>query len=252
MSEDPEEQMEDQADEPTETLSDSIRRALEAAAAANDAAEESSAVVNQSRAAIAAAVASQRKLTAIAGGALAASTISIVLAGLVYLRSTADLREAAELQAAANKAGIEQMQSINSTIKAAEEALVTISDLNDKIEAQFVGLGDRISDDLASVIAESSALQPQIASSIKETVETSLQQSSDEMLTALAELQAVLGSGGTDPELKVLLADLRDKLTKPVAPPAAAPKQKANAPAQKAKPKAKPKPSEPSSNFSFP
>lgn len=235
----------------TESLADSIRRALEAAAAATDAAEEASLISEQTQTALAASIASQRKLVAVASGALGAAAVSIVLAGLVYLRSTADLREAAEIQAAASKAAIEQIQTMNTTIATAQEALTNINGMNDLIGARIDGLGDRMALDFEKVAADSLAMQPQIAASINETVSASLKQTRGEILTALAEIEAGFKSpSGVDPELKTLLTDLRDKLAKPAAPPpkAAAPKSKPPAASQKPKPK----PAEPPSNFSFP
>lgn len=245
--------MTDDRTEPTESLSDSIRRALEAAAAANDAAEEASFVTEQSRREIAASLATQRKLLAVAGGSFAAALVSVALGGLVYLRSTADLRESAEIQAAASKAAIEQIQAMNQTVTAAQDALKTITELKDQIGARIDGLGDRLSQDLAQVSAESAALQPQIATSIKDTVEASLGKTSSEILTALAQLEADLSAtAGSDPELVKLLTDLKSSLGKPAAAPAPKPKTPKTTAAPKPKPKANPKPSAPASTFSYP
>lgn len=232
-------------------LADSVRRALEAASVANDAAEEVATLSEQSRKAVQDALTSQKRLSAIALGAFIGSVISLGLGGLLYLRSVADLREAAELQALANRAAIEQIQVLASTVQSAQGTLTDLGALNDQIAARIDGLGDRFSGDLRGFTAEAAAVQPQFASAIQKHIDDGLMQTRGEILTALAELE-LSGSqaGATDPDLLRLLADVRDRLKSP--PAAKAPPKPSAAP----KPKAKPKPPEgqgPSNSpFSFP
>jgi hypothetical protein len=218
-------------------LADSIKRALQAASVANDAAEEVAGLSDQSRKAVQDALTSQKRLSAVALGALIGSVVSLGLGGLIYLRSVADLREAAELQAIANKAAIEQVQALATAVQSAQGTLTDLGALNDQIAARIDGLGDRFSGDLSSFAAEASALQPQFASAIQKHIDDGLTQTRGEILTALAEMEAAAPqTGGADPELIRLLSDVRDRLKTPT--PAKAPAK----PSAPAKPKPKPKP----------
>lgn len=246
--------MTDENPNDADQLKDSIRRALESASAANDAAEECSTIVADARKAIAAATEAQRKLTAIAWGALAGALACAAIGGVVYLRSLADLREASELQAAANKASIEQIQSMTAQLEQAQTALETFSQLEAGVSARIDGLGDRLSSDIERIVGESSAVQPQFATAIKTHIDQAMNQTRGEVLTALAELEAAGGAAGsTDPEVKALLTDIRDRLK---VQPTAAKSSPATKP--KAAPKAKPKTStsvkQPSgaTSFSYP
>ncbi len=218
-------------------LADSVRRALQAASVANDAAEEVATLSDQNRKAIQDALSSQKRLSAIALGALIGSVISLGLGGLLYMRSVADLREAAELQALANKAAIEQVQALASAVQSAQGTLSDLGALNDQIAARIDGLADRFSGDLRSFADEAAAVQPQFASAIQKHIDDGLLQTRGEILTALAEIEAAgPQAGATDPELLRLLSDVRDRLKAPT--PAKAPSQ----PSSPAKPKPKPKP----------
>ena len=227
--------MADETPVPTDPITDSIRQALQAAAAATDAADECAVISTQTRKVIADATSGQRRMTAVAGGALVGAIVCAGLSGLVYLRSMADLREAAELQAAANKVAIEQIQSMQTKLAAADATVQALTQLEGEIGARFDGLGDRIKSDLAEFAADAAVMQPQMAAAIQTHVDTGLKQTRGEILTALAELE--MGQGGAgDPDLKALLADLRDRL----ASSARAPTPRAEAGARPApKPKAK-------------
>lgn len=232
-------------------LAQSVKRALEAASVANDAAEEVAGLSEQSRKAIQDAMASQKRLSAIAVGAFIGCVISLCLGGLLYLRSVADLREAAELQALANKAAVEQIQALATVVQSAQTSLGDLGSLNDQIAARIDGLGDRFASDLASFAAEASAIQPQFATAIQKHIDDGLLQTRGEILTALAEIDMPLGqTGARDQELMGLLADVRDRLKTSPAPNA----QTRPTPPQK--PKAKPKsaaaPMPETPPFSFP
>lgn len=217
-------------------LAQSVKRALEAASVANDAAEEVAGLSDQSRKAIQDAMASQKRLSAIAVGAFIGCVVSLCLGGLLYLRSVADLREAAELQALANKAAVEQIQALATVVQSAQTSLGDLGTLNDQIAARIDGLGDRFASELGTFAAEASAIQPQFATAIQKHIDDGLLQTRGEILTALAEIEVPTGQIGTrDQELMSLLADVRDRLK-------AAPAPKAQTtPPSTPKPKAKPK-----------
>lgn len=233
-------------------LAEGVKRALEAASIANDAAEEVATLSEQSRKAVQDALASQKRLTSIALGALVGSVISLGLGGLIYVRSVADLREAAELQALANKATIEQIQSLSKTLEAAQGTLTDLGAINDQIAARIDGLADRFSGDLRSFADEAAAVQPQFASAIQKHIDDGLLQTRGEILTALAEMEAAAGkSGVTDPDLVRLLTEVRDRLKSPA--PAKTQSKSSAAPKPKAKPKAVSRPEgAANSPFSYP
>jgi len=218
-------------------LADGVKRALEAASVANDAAEEVATLSEQSRKAVQDAVAAQKRLSSIAIGALVGSVISLGLGGLIYMRSVADLREAAELQALANKASIEQIQALSKTVETAQATLTDLGVLNDQIAARIDGLADRFSGDLRGFADEAAAVQPQFASAIQKHIDDGLLQTRGEILTALAEMEAAAPkAGAADPDLIRLLTEVRDRLKAPA--PAKTQTKTSAAPKPKAKPKA--------------
>lgn len=221
-------------------MTDAIHRALEAASAATDAAEECATLSDDTRKALSSALQSQKRLVSFAGGAVVAAMICGIIGGVVYLRSVADLRQAAEITAAANKASVEQIQSMTAKLEEAQAALASFAQLEAQVSARIDGLGDRLSGDIDRIATESSALQPQFATAIKTHVDEAMKQTRGEILMALAELEAgtASGTGLTDPELTALLKDVRDKLNAKPAPERTATK-KSTPPAT---PKPKPKP----------
>ncbi len=252
--------MTDETQLTAEDFSDSIRRALQAAAVATDAAEEAASISDQSRKAIAAAAAGQRRMTYIAAGTLVGAFVAAGLGALVYLRSVADLREAAELQAIANKALVEQIQALERT---KEDAIIVISELTtfeDRIKELIDGIATRIKTDMDAMTADSAALQPQMATAIQDHFDAGLEKMRAEVMTSLAALE-LGGTGAGDPEMKVLLTDLRDMLAnglppaeaKPATPPKKAETKTASPkPKQTATPAKKPAPKPAKPPFSFP
>lgn len=194
-------------------LSESVKRALEAAATATDSAEEAAGVSEAAENALAAAARAQRRVTALAAGLLVAGFASAGLGSLVYLRSVADLREAAELQSAATVAMVEQIKAITQTITAAEATLSLTENQRQELAARIDGLGDRLSGDISASAASAGQMQPQIASSIQKHVDESLKATRGEILAALAEME--LGGGSAEGDLRQLqplLLDIRSQL----------------------------------------
>lgn len=205
-------------------VAESVQRALEAAATAVDSAEEAAGVSEAAEKALAQAASAQRKLTALAGGTLLAGLLSAGLGTMVYMRSVADLRQAAELQSAATLAMVEQIKAISEKLAEAETVLSDTEGQRMEIVARIDGLGDRISGDI-SVLAESaSQMQPQFASAIQKHVDEGLKATRSEILNALAEME-LGGSGASNAQIEELLAALRAQMA-PTAKPknASAPK----------------------------
>lgn len=218
---------------PATSLSDTIRHALEAAATATDAAEEASAIRKEALDSLRRAEDRQKKVLALALGTLCAGVAVGGMGALVALRSIADLRDAAEIQAAAGKVLVEQVQNLSSRLDAADAALAKTGALAETLGARIDGLGDRLSGDLTRVTAESATLQPQVVAAITDHLDTRLDTFRGEVLTALGDAGAV--SPGTDPEMKALLEDLRNLLARPAAAANAPPKANSQ-PAPKPRP----------------
>ena len=199
-------------------VSESVKRALEAAATATDSAEEAAGVSEAAEQALAAAARSQRKVTALASGLLVAAVASAGMGTLIYLRSVADLREAAELQSAATLAMVEQIKLISETISSAETTLKTTEEQRQELSARIDGLGDRISGDISTLATNAGQMQPQFASAIQKHVDESLKTTRGEILTALAEIE-MGNSTGNSSELQVLLLEIRELLEASRKPP---------------------------------
>jgi hypothetical protein len=244
--------MSDDSQTTTDDLSDAVRRALQAAAVANDAADEFAALSAKAETAVLSATAAQKRSTAVASGALGGAILVIGLSSLVYLRSVGDLREAAALQAAATKATIEQVHDMQAAIHKAEETVAGLTVLRDQMGAQFDGLGDRIKGDIESLAANATTMQPQVATAIQDHVDASLNDMRGQLMAALAEMEMSSSTaGGIDADTKMLLKDLRDRLSKPSPSPAKAP-AKAPVSTTRKSTAAKPAPKPAKAPFSFP
>lgn len=181
----------------------------------------------------------QGRLVAIAGGALVGAVIAALLTGLVGMRAVADLREAGEVQAAANKVLIERFSATQDTMVKADAALTALTAFDAQIGQRIDDLGVRLIADLERVAIESTSMQPQIAAAIQEHVDTALAQTEADLLSALVDLQA-----------KAPPAKPVEAAPKPVVAPAPKPKPKAATPAARPKPQPAPKTAPPP--FSYP
>lgn len=243
---------EDPSPPATSSLADTIRHALEAAATATDAAEEASGIRAEALAAFRRAETGQKRLQALAIGTLCAGVVIGGLGALVALRSIADLREAGEIQAAAGKALVEQVQRLGSELEAAQAMLASTGTLSETFGARVDGLGDRLSGDLTRVMEEAATLHPQVAKSITDHLDTRIDSFRGEVLTALADGGALPATA--DPEMKALLAELRAQLDRaPAAASTPAAPPRAPAAARPSAPKARPAATAPEQGpFRFP
>lgn len=131
---------------PPDALGDAVKRALAAAEAATDAAHEAEAVL---LARSDAATAMQRTAKRTGWLAIAASVSAVVvmgLGGLVWIRSGADLREAAEVQAVAATGFIERLAEMNGALDRFDALLV-------KVDADATARDSRLNDLLAELDA---------------------------------------------------------------------------------------------------
>ena len=165
-----------------------IRRALDAAQAANDAAQDMAELSAAHRAFAEAVMQGQRRNTMLAAGAAVGAAVALVLGGLVYFRSVADLRDAAAVQADAAKLLVEELKlidGIGDTV--AEQQAVMKTDLLETLET----VKDEVRRAAMSAAAPEPAMpaaemEAQIATAIRDGVKADMETMRDEILTALA------------------------------------------------------------------
>lgn len=218
---------------------DGIRRALDAAQAANDAAQDMAELSAAHRAFAEAVMQGQRRNTMLAAGAAVGAAVALVLGGLVYFRSVADLRDAAAVQADAAKLLVEELKlidGIGDTV--AEQQAVMKTDLLSTLEM--------VKDEVRRAAMSAAAPEPtlpaaemeaQIATAIRDGVKADMETMRDEILTALAEMEMEM-VGGAPGEMAELLAGVKALVAAGGGGGGAA----ATGTARPAKPKPKPKP----------
>jgi len=122
----------------TDAVEDAIAKALEAAAAATDAAHEAEAVLTSRSEAAEAMKRTARNsglLAAVAGGA---AVLVLALGGMLWLRTSADLRDAGEVQAAASVAFVERLAEMNKALDRLDQIVIGL-------DAENAGLQSRLS-----------------------------------------------------------------------------------------------------------
>lgn len=233
-----------------------IRRALDAADAANTAAQEIAELSAAHKAFAEAVMKGQKRNTLMAGGAAAGAVVALMLGGLVYLRSVADLREAGEVQIEAARLLVEEVaafDSLGDTLTAQQElVLADIATMLDEVKSEIalsMQMGEAPADD--EMNAQMAAqMTGQMATAIRDGVKEDMGVLRDEMLQALAELDQRISTGGGAVDgagmatLQAEIAALTAKLNAAPAPAAAAPARATTRP--KPKPAAEPNP------FSYP
>ncbi|AWB49668.1 hypothetical protein HYN69_15205 [Gemmobacter aquarius] len=214
-------------------ITEAIKRALDAAEAANFAAEDIARISAAHRAFAEGVARSQKRSTALAGGAALGALLGLGLGGLIWFRSVADLREAGTVQATAAELLVEQVTRFDAMLDKAEEREAVV-------EAALTAMTEKVSHDLAKLGREQKPMDAQVATAIRDGVKEDLGAAKDEVLAAIAAAPA----GGTmldSPEMKVLLEELHAMVREAVAAPAtnaaAATSEPAKAPAPKPKPK---------------
>lgn len=189
-----------------DSTTEGIRRALAAAEVANDAAQDLAELSAAHRAFAEAVIKGQRRNTMIASGALAGSVVAVVLGGLVYFRSVADLRMAAAVQSEAAALLVEEVKQIDG-----------IGDRVDEQQAKMAGdllaLLEQVKDEIriagaeALKLPEAAPMGPEIADAVRAGVKEDIEAAKTELMTALAEIE-VNGGGAHLDELKALITEL--------------------------------------------
>ncbi|WP_096785532.1 DUF2252 family protein [Rhodobacter sp. CZR27] len=242
--------------EETDPLSDGIARALSAASAANDAAQDLDQLQAEHRAFVERITLGQRRMQAMSLGILAGAGVAVLLGGLVYFRSVADLREAAEVQAAAGELMISRLTELGEVIGKVEALSGKLETLEADLKGSIDGVGERIAGDLEGFAQQAAAVEPQFASAIQNHVDQSLAGTRDALLAALGEVdgslrKAIEAGAGSSPELRSLMEEL--KAGRRVAAPAPAPARAVAQPARPArKPVAQPAPKPADNPIRFP
>lgn len=230
-----------------------IRRALDAADAANTAAQEIAELSAAHRAFAEAVMKGQKRNTLMASGAAVGAVVALMLGGLVYLRSVADLREAGEVQVEAAKLLVEELNtfdSIGDTITAQQDlVLKDIAEMLEEVRSEIA----------VSMQSDESPMDAQMATAIRDGVKQDLQLFRDELFQALAEMDLKLSEGGAvagGPEMEALLehmATLTAKVGALEAAPAEPPAPAQPAAASSNRPtKPKPKPAAEPNPFTYP
>ena len=189
-----------------DSATDKIRRALEAAEAANDAAQELADLSAAHRAFAEAVIKGQRRNTLFASGALAGSIVAVVLGGLVYFRSVADLRMAAGVQSEAAALLVKEVKQIDGIGDTVEEQ-------QNVMKTDLLALLEQVKDEIriagadALTLPEAEPMGPEIAEAVRAGVKEDIDAAKTELMTALAEIEVKGGSKSLD-ELKALITEL--------------------------------------------
>lgn len=249
-------------DEPA-PIEAAIARALQTATLAAEAADEAQRVADGHKAITDRLDRIERRAVRIGAAVGGLGVVALGLSGLVYFRSLADLRDVAEIQAAAAEVQVARLVDLGKAVDRLETATADLATRNEGTEAALAAQADT----LAKAIEQAAMVEPQFAASLQRALSEEITNLRTDLLAALAETQLAAGGpeGGAPADAEVLkaLADLRtgvEALTR-----AAAAKPTPAEPAAKAKPAASgtksaastakkpaPRPAEPENPFRYP
>ncbi|MGP3697191.1 hypothetical protein [Rhodobacter sp. NSM] len=234
--------------EETDPLSDGIARALGAASAANDAAQDLDQLQVEHRAFMDRMILGQKRMQALALGALTGAGLAVMLGGLVYFRSVADLREASEIQAQAGELMVTRLTELGTAIEKVEGLASQIEAQEATLKTAIDAVGERVEGDLARYSEQAAAVEPQFATAIQTHVDEGLASTREALIVALGEVdsslrKAIESGAGISPEIRTLMEEIRaNRSAVRAAPPESKPAAKvASRPARAAaRPAAKP------------
>lgn len=228
--------------EPVDEMTDSIRRALDAAEAANEAAQDMANLSASHRSFADAVMAGQRRNTLFAVGAAAGALVAIAVCGLVYFRSVADLRIASAVQSEAAALLVDQLtrlDEIGDLLEAQQETM----------RSETLTLLEKVKDEIRRAAmetqpqpaAEEAALMSaQIANDLREGMKADLDAARDEVLQAIVETK--MSGGGGNEEVAALVTAVKAMLARAEAAPAPAPAAPARTTRPQRRPAAAPEP----------
>lgn len=192
--------MSEDAETPPDPLDQAIARALAAAEAATDAAHEAEAALAD-RAALAATLRSTaRRAGWMAAASLAAALVCTLAGGLVWLRSAADLHDAASLQAEATAGFVEQVLALDRIVQGLDAAMAGNTALTETLSARLADLDGRISGDVGTLLQALREMDQTLPSRLAEGQDAALQTLRGDLINAIAEMQLPIpaGTGGSD------------------------------------------------------
>ena len=216
-------------------LGDAITRALDAAAAATDAAHEAEAVLAaRSEAALSMDRTARRSgwLAALAGGA---SVLVLVLGGLLWLRTSADLRDAGAVQAAASVAFVERLAEFNAALDRLDLMGTETQTASKSAQAEMTALVGKLDarlDELMALSTTPPATDQALATQI-DTLRT-------DMIEAIAETQLSIAEHMGVTPVQAPVAPVPAAASRQVSPPVAAAPSTAKKPAPRPTPAAQP------------
>lgn len=184
---------------PSTELQDTIRLALEAAEAANDAASEVSRLQSETSSAAARLDRFGARLRPMMIGLLVGAGVSIVLGGLVYFKTLAEMRRTSATQIEALAMFQESVTQLNGQLDAVEglsERLAKIeaamNETRDVLQADMTGMQDTLTEQLGSYSDNAGSLQSQIATTLTERVDAGTQKTVDALKSGISDLQLAL------------------------------------------------------------
>ena len=230
--------MKNKSQSTADATEDVIAKALEAATLATEAAHEAEAVLTaRSDAAQSMDRIARRSslLAAVAGGS---AVLILMLGGLLWLRSSADLRDAGDVQAAASAAFVERLTEMNSALDRLDRIILSVEQENGTATSTMAALVAQLDSHIAQIMTgqDSAPLTDQ-------AVIDQIERLRVDMVEALAETQITLTERLTAPPVAAAAQ------AQPPKAPVKNPPTEASAP----KPAKRPAPPRPETNpFRFP
>lgn len=207
-------------------MGDAIKRALEAATLATNAAHEAEAVlIARSDAAKAMDRTARRSamLAALAGGA---SVLVLVLGGLLWLRSASDLRDAAEVQAAAAVGFAERIGELNTMLDRMDRVVINAETESQSLQTGLSGLIQQLDAGVETILTvketDPAAAQPLTSQieSLRQDVLEAIAQTQLSISQSLAAVPAPLPAAAAPAPAPVAAADPAPAAPKPKNRPA--------------------------------
>ena len=180
-------------------LQDSIRLAVEAAEAANDSAEDLSRIRQQAETATARLDRFAGTMRPLMLGILGGTALSLVLGGLVYFRTVAELRSTTATQIEALKVFTESVQTLNGNVDAVSKLTERLTALEDTQSKGFAALQTSLDkqvtelrSDITGFATKAGNLQSQIARTITEAVDADGKKTRDSFVGGMSDMELTL------------------------------------------------------------
>ncbi|WP_194097003.1 hypothetical protein [Marivivens aquimaris] len=214
-----------------EQLTDSINRALESARLADDAAQDIETIKKAHDAFVVKVQQSQKKLGAMAIGALVGGLLATTIAGLIYFRSVNDLRENAELQAEALAAIVAQTAALQEVVtqagnqQGAMQTVLTshIDEATERLSAEMALMATQAPVPEPEEAGTDDNMVPQMMSGVNDTITAKIDEVHEDLLGAITDLDLSLTniitetSGGMGDETRAQMTEMIGELRTAIA-----------------------------------